>query len=218
MPDTEETWAPTETSIPKQSPLDAELSAIGAENWSTFNPEDLALVLVLPEEEQSKEVPASEIHRRAIYLSALRRSGSRLVARRAAGATKTDMLRWASDLRFRDAEVDALRDTGELVIARAVQLGVEGTLEPIFQGGVCVGHKRKFSEKILIKLLEGFAKGRFGKEFASKVTTNNTVITTSPEAIAEIVRRLGPRRVEHDIEAETVAERQPSANWTQATE
>jgi len=198
MPDTETWTAPEPVEPPPQSPLDAEISAMTGESWQEVDLREQDLRLPEAEWKPRVEKQSPELHQRSVFLAALRRTGSRLIAKRAACATIGDVARWEKDDGFLQAYAAALHDTGELAIARAVQLGIEGTLEPVFQGGVCVGHKRKFSEKVLLKLLEGFASERFGKKSVGS-TTNNLNVTMTPEQCAEVVRRLSPRR-ESDIE------------------
>lgn len=61
---------------------------------------------------------------------------------------------------------DALED-------EAIRRAAEGTLEPVFQGGQCVGHVRKFSDTLLIFMLKARRPAKFKDRAHLEVTGKN---------------------------------------------
>jgi hypothetical protein len=76
---------------------------------------------------------------------------------------------------------------------------VEGGVEPVFQGGMQIGFKRKFSDAMRAKLLEGLLPETFDRRALQRPAANIN-IKFSAAQIAAVVRRLSPTRQRDVIE------------------
>lgn len=89
---------------------------------------------------------------------------------------------------------DASTFNDDLVEGRAYQLGVEGYMEPVFQGGMCVGYKRVFSERLLEVMLKARKPQKFDVGKKLNISTSGGASTPMMEVsqVAELVRNLSP--------------------------
>ena len=117
---------------------------------------------------------------------------------RAAAMRYGNLKLWRQSERFRELEEESLELGKGLLFERAWSLAVEGELQPIFQGGRCVGYRRKFSERMMEMLLKAFFPAQFDRKAMHGQPVKERVILGTPEQVAEVVRRLSPtaRRVE----------------------
>ena len=129
------------------------------------------------------------------YLAALRLKGNVSLACRAARVSAMTISRTRDENEFFSSLCeDALKFNDDLVEGRAYQLGVEGYLEPVFQGGICVGQKRVFSERLLEIMLKSRKPNKFDTGKKLNITTSGGASAPMMEVaqVAELVRNLSP--------------------------
>lgn len=129
------------------------------------------------------------------YLAALRIKGNVTLACRAARVSATIINRYrGEDEFFNSLCEESLKFNDDLVEGRAYQLGVEGYMEPVFQGGICVGQKRIFSERMLEIMLKSRKPNKFDTGKKLNITTSGGASAPMMEVaqVAELVRNLSP--------------------------
>lgn len=97
-----------------------------------------------------------DAEKRAAYLLALERSGEVVSASAAAGVSRQCIYDAMNrDPEFREECERALGRLAEKAMATAKMLAIDGVVEPIFdKDGNKIGEKRKYSERLLLRLLE----------------------------------------------------------------
>jgi hypothetical protein len=129
------------------------------------------------------------------YLAALRIKGNVTLASRAARVSARTVERYRLENEFFSSLCeDALKFNDDIVEGRAYQLGVEGILEPVFQGGICVGQKRVFSERMIEIMLKSRKPNKFDTGKKLNITTSGGFSAPMMEVaqVAELVRNLSP--------------------------
>ena len=102
-----------------------------------------------------------------IFIETLRATGEPAAAAAAAGFTLTTCQRHAHrDEEFAQAGFEALQAYRATIAAEIHRRGVEGVDEPVYQGGECVGTKRKYSDALLL----AHAKRHMPNEYGDKKT------------------------------------------------
>lgn len=99
------------------------------------------------------------------------------------------------DPEFEAAVQEALKEGVELLHAVCWQRAVNGVAKPVFQGGLLVGYVVEYSDRMAEMLLRahGQQAGDTGAQFTEfPVTTNQTVVTSTPAQILERVKKLSP--------------------------
>lgn len=131
------------------------------------------------------------------YLAAMRVLPSVGCAMRAARVRFANLRKWRESARFRELEAEGVEIGRGVLFEAAWNAAVIGVLEPVYQGGVMVGKKRKWQPRILELLLKGMLPELFDRKALAGSRPKVTIHAT-PEQIAEVVRRLSPtaRRVE----------------------
>ena len=118
------------------------------------------------------------------YLAALAEHG--LVGRAAkdAGVDRSQVWRRRQDDPEFDAAVkDAIEHAADKLETEARRRAIDGTEEPVYQGGVLVGTKRVFSDSLLALLLKGRRKGVFA-ERTELTGANGGPVQTQPLVVA----------------------------------
>lgn len=93
--------------------------------------------------------------KKALFLQTLAVTGNVTAASASAGwSRKCSYLHRKADKDFADLWDEALEVAIDLLETQARSLAVNGVDEPVFQNGVLVGHKRRYSEKMLEILLK----------------------------------------------------------------
>ncbi|TSA41006.1 MAG: hypothetical protein D4R57_01165 [Verrucomicrobiales bacterium] len=144
------------------------------------------------------------------YIAALRLKGNISLACLAAKVSRSTVNEYReADPVFNALCEDALNFNDDLVEGRAYQLGVEGFMEPVFQGGMCVGYKRVFSERLLEVMLKARKPNKFdtGKKLNITTTGGNTTPVMAVSDVAELVKNLSPT-----LAAGVLASRQKTIN------
>lgn len=142
------------------------------------------------------------------YLAALRLRPSVGCAMRSARVRFANLKRWRESLGFRAGEQEAVELGKGVLFQAAWEAAVTGVLEPVFQGGLLVGHKRRFSERMRELLLKSLMPEVFDRKALQGQPPLKTIIFGSAEEIAEVVRRFSPtarRGMEHPHPNEGIA-------------
>lgn len=107
----------------------------------------------------------------------LAETGTISAACRAAGVDRTSHYRWLeTDPEYAAAIRDAEQQFIHKLEAEMYRRGVEGVDEPVYDGGKLVGHKRKYSDTLLIFALKGAAPAKYKDNPANLTVNNNTLI------------------------------------------
>jgi len=100
-----------------------------------------------------------------IYVETLRETGEPAAAAEACGFTLATVRKHGvKDLEFAEAALEALQSYRATIAAEIHRRAIEGVDEPVFQGGVCVGYKRKYSDALLL----AHAKRHMPEEYGDK--------------------------------------------------
>jgi hypothetical protein len=102
--------------------------------------------------------------KRDAFLAAFAQTGVVLTAAELAGIGRRTHYNWLDEdpeyeARFRDAEEAA----ADLLEKEARRRAIDGTLKPVYQGGILVGHIQEYSDTLLTFLLSGRRKTVFSK-------------------------------------------------------
>ena len=93
--------------------------------------------------------------KKALFIQTLATSGNITTSCAAAGwCRKSAYHHRDADPQFKELWEEALEVAVELLEAQARSLAIKGVDEPVFQNGILVGHKRRYSEKMLEILLK----------------------------------------------------------------
>jgi len=79
------------------------------------------------------------------------------------------------DESYAKAFTDAEELAGDILEAEAMRRANDGVLEPIYQGGILVGHKRNYSDYLMKQLLEGTKPDKYKKRFEQIGKTDITI-------------------------------------------
>jgi hypothetical protein len=94
--------------------------------------------------------------KKAAFLAAYSRCGCVSQAADASGASRDSHYKWMrSDPDYPEAFQKAQRQANDFLFRVARKRATKGWLEPVFHEGVVCGHKRKFSDVLLIFLMKG---------------------------------------------------------------
>lgn len=116
-------------------------------------------------------------HRKNHYLRTLRETGEHALARAEVGVSAATVKEHIeSDSLFHDAVAEALRQHAAVYTREMYRRAVEGVDEPVFgsqgpmMGSGIVGHRRRYSDALLVKLAE-----RFEPEFTPRQKVEQVV-------------------------------------------
>jgi hypothetical protein len=131
----------------------------------------------------SKDSPAED--RRAAFLIALGETGNISVAARRAKTPRRTIYNWKDIDPLFAAEWEAAARLGDDALEdEAVRRAKDGTLKPIYQGGVKVGTVREFSDALMSLLL----KSRKPEKFKDRLATTyaGDPLNRTPVSFVEI--------------------------------
>lgn len=140
------------------------------------------------------------------FLSALADSGNIRQSCEAANVSRTyiyDVRR--ADPAFAQAWDEAIDDACDLIIAEAHRRAVRGVKVPVYQGGKLVGHKREYSDTLLMFLLKAWKPEVYRDPVPGQVREPEPP-AMNPE-VAEAARRAA---VEKALEMERAGELAPT--------
>lgn len=108
------------------------------------------------------------------FIDALEATGNVCKSCEIAGMGRKTAYEWRDlDPRFAAQWEKAVDRGTDMLEDEAVRRAAEGTLEPVFQAGVCVGHVRKFSDTLLIFMLKARRPAKFKDRAHLEVTGKN---------------------------------------------
>jgi AcrR family transcriptional regulator len=117
------------------------------------------------------------------FLDTFRAIGTISKAAVAAGVSRTTVYNWIrNDRVFQESFKDAEEDVRDAIREELHRRAIEGVDEPIYQRGVLVGHVRKYSDAILLKM----AAARL-PEYRSLATSNQSKVPEEPGAPKKVV-------------------------------
>lgn len=101
--------------------------------------------------------------KRAKFLAELAQTGNATLSAKLVGLSKARayVLR-KEDAEFSAAWDDAISESADLLEAEARRRAVTGVEKPVYQGGKLVGHVQEYSDTLLIFLLKGNNREKFG--------------------------------------------------------
>lgn len=109
--------------------------------------------------------------KKAAFLAAYARCGIVSRACRAAEVGRTTHYEWVkTDPEYKAALENARHEAIEVLEAEAIRRAKKGWLEPVFHEGVVCGHKRKFSDTLLIFMLKGAAPEKYRERVEATVS------------------------------------------------
>lgn len=115
--------------------------------------------------------------KKAAFLAAYRETGGVRSACKAAEISTSSPYRWlSSDEQFAKDYAKAQLESASVLEEEARRRALKGTLEPIYFKDQCVGHKRRYSDTLLIFLLKANHPSKFG----DKLEQTNKGTTTAP--------------------------------------
>lgn len=121
---------------------------------------------------------AKSQHKKRVMIESFRQTGNVLLSAHATGIARRTHYRWleADDKYKRDFN-EATEDACDLLEAEATRRAIKGVNEPVYQGGELVGTITKYSDVLLMFLLNG----------------------RRPNVFRNRVEHLGEVHVEHDV-------------------
>lgn len=137
---------------------------------------------------------------RAAYLSALAQSGSHPTACRAIGfSRRTIASHLESHPEFRESADDAMSEFAATLLAEAKRRAVEGVDKTVWHGGEAVGTERRYSDRLLLALLEKLGPDEFRAPSRSIIEHTGTVqhAHVSLDQNAMLARMSVPARLEY---------------------
>lgn len=120
------------------------------------------------------------------FLASYAESGNVRLAAGLAEVHRSSHYKWLADDAYRAAFEQAQRESSQVLEEEARRRAAEGWEEPIFQNGKLVGHKRRYSDALLIFLLKGNNPGKFGDRVEQ--THRGNAVVTLPNNTRELVK------------------------------
>lgn len=109
------------------------------------------------------DAPAPEPAWAKPYLQELERTGLRATAAAFAGVTSQRVAKYAhSCVEFADAEAAAEERFADTLEAEAVRRARDGIDDPIYQKGELIGHRKVYSDTLMVQLLKGRRRRVYG--------------------------------------------------------
>jgi hypothetical protein len=145
--------------------------------------------------------------RQELFLKSLRASRTIEGAVETSGVTRSQHRNWLDkDEAYQDKYNETIEEISESLEREAIRRAVDGWDEPVYQGGILVGVKRKFSDSLLIFMLKGVRQEKY-RETSQEVTGNVPNINIYlPENGRDNGDDIAPKTIEASFTAETVSE------------
>lgn len=105
------------------------------------------------------------------FLAAYARAGTLVGASAASGLSRTNHYIWLADSVYRGAFEQAKLEASEFLEAEARRRAVDGVQEPVFYQGQICGYVMKYSDALLIKLLQA----NLPEKFKDRVETTQVL-------------------------------------------
>ncbi len=132
------------------------------------------------------------------FLPEFAKSGTVTHAAQSVGVGRRTVYDWlAKDAEFREAFAEAEQQAIDSLEREAVRRALDGTDEPVYQGGKQVGSIRKYSDTLLIFLLKGNRPSKYrervdvtfqAREVAERLAAESGGAITVEELMAEAER------------------------------
>lgn len=191
--------------------LDGMAKAIGIDPSKLRNKQ--AVIDAILNRREARDVLRNLTPNARAFLAAFSRSGNITAAAEDAGITRQSHYDWieADDARseydpadpssepgpYRTAFEAATDEAADRLEMEARRRAEEGWREPVFQGGALVGHKRKYSDRLLLALLEAHHP-RFGKHVKHTVEGELTMnVRDARQALQQKVEQALAYRRKH---------------------
>lgn len=101
-------------------------------------------------------LPAVTASSKEVFLTALSETGVVSAAAAAAGVSYTTACDWRrADPAFAEAAATAIEISTQKLEQEAIRRAAEGTLDAVYYQGEVVGHRRRYSDQLLMFLLRG---------------------------------------------------------------
>lgn len=142
--------------------------------------------------------PEQASARRRAFLEAFRLSGNVSAAARAADVDRTTPYGWAAaDPDFKAAWEVAEQEAIDRLEAEAWRRAHDGVEEPVYQGGSLVGHKRVYSDQLMVLLLKAHRPDKYRERQSIEHSGPaggpiETRAEVQPDFVADVLRRLSP--------------------------
>jgi len=108
---------------------------------------------------------------RIAFLAAYAECGVITRAAKAVGCSRNNHCNWmAKSPKYREMFALAQEEANDLLESEARKRAVKGWEEPVYQGGLKVGTKRKFSDLLLIFLMKGAMPDKYKDRVAQEVS------------------------------------------------
>lgn len=110
------------------------------------------------------------------FLAAYAECGTITHAAEAAGIDRRSHYNWLNDdPEYAEAFEQAKQMSIEALEKEARRRAIEGVQEPVYQGGKLVGHKRRYSDTLLMFLLNGLAPEKYKERKEVQHTGDQTI-------------------------------------------
>jgi hypothetical protein len=137
----------------------------------------------VPVEPTAEEVNEIQHHKKRAFLAAYAETGNVTKAAQAADIDRSTHYGWLKDDKdYAEAFKHADEEAGDTLEAEARRRAVEGIEEPVFHQGMVVGTIRKYSDTLLIYLLNGSKPEKYKQRVHSDVTAKvDATVTQKPD-------------------------------------
>lgn len=161
-------------------------------------------------EERASRLNSGLTKAQAAFLVAFRLIPSQPLACRKACVSISAVEDWRKKPLFRQAYADAYEAACGALFSSIYVSAVEGDVEAVYQGGIRVGFKRKFSDRCRELLAKAMMPSLFDRKALAGPSVNINIKATQAQ-IAEAVRKYSPTARKADIEVAASVEPQKVA-------
>lgn len=158
-----------------------------------------------PEKRGRRDPASGLLLSQLAFVTAFRLIPNESLAARKASLSISTIHYWRqNDDRFKQAHAEAYEAARGALFTSMWISAVEGDVEAVYQGGIRVGYRRKFSDRMRELLAKATMPETFDRKSLQGPGVNITLKAT-PEQIAAVVRKYSPTRRAETIEVQAVA-------------
>lgn len=107
------------------------------------------------------------------FLAAFKINGSVVLSAKAAGVEKSCHYRWLLNRKYSADFAKAEAEFADVLEAAAIARAKDGVLEPVYYQGAPCGAIRKYSDGIMLRLLERFKPAKYSRRVSAEVSGPN---------------------------------------------